>query len=143
MAFFAKRALSTTRPVITVFSDQIQGKLRADANSIFRAALGAVSPQKLVSEALRFEGNILKVEGSQYRAENNVSVVAFGKAVLGMAKAAEDILGKNITRGIASIPFGLVESIEANVCNYIYYVTLYIQNQVFRVILHWGTLWCE
>lgn len=37
-------------------------------------------------------------------------MVAFGKAVLGMVKALEDILGEHIAGGVASIPVGAVET---------------------------------
>lgn len=44
--------------------------------------------------------------------DKNVSVVAFGKAVLGMCKAVEDILKGHIIRGVASIPVGLPDAIK-------------------------------
>ncbi|EDO29481.1 predicted protein, partial [Nematostella vectensis] len=53
----------------------------------------------------------LRVQGSEYMVYKNVYVVAFGKAVLGMARAVEDVLGHNIIRGVASIPCGLQDAI--------------------------------
>lgn len=41
---------------------------------------------------------------------SNVKVVAFGKAVLGMVTALEDILGQHITGGVASVPVGAVDA---------------------------------
>lgn len=43
---------------------------------------------------------------------SNVKVVAFGKAVLGMVAALEEILGQHITGGVASIPVGAVETAQ-------------------------------
>lgn len=40
----------------------------------------------------------------------NVKVIAFGKAVLGMVTALEQILGDHITEGVASIPVGSLET---------------------------------
>ena len=39
-----------------------------------------------------------------------MKVVAFGKAVLGMVTALEQILGEHITKGVASIPVGSLET---------------------------------
>ena len=38
-----------------------------------------------------------------------MKVIAFGKAVLGMVTALEQILGDHITEGVASIPVGSLE----------------------------------
>ena len=39
----------------------------------------------------------------------NVKVVAFGKAVLGMVTALEDLIGDHISEGVASIPAGFLD----------------------------------
>ena len=39
----------------------------------------------------------------------NVKVVAFGKAVLGMVAAVEELLGEHVVEGVASVPVGAVE----------------------------------
>ena len=41
-------------------------------------------------------------------------VAAFGKAVLGMIRAVEDIVGDHIVRGVASVPFGIQETLLNN-----------------------------
>ena len=94
------------------FNSDVQLKLRSDAQTIFRSALNAVSPQEMVKNNLSLHQNILSVQGVDYTVDKNVSVVAFGKAVLGMAKAVEDILGHHIVRGVASIPHGLLDAIK-------------------------------
>ncbi|XP_068701715.1 glycerate kinase-like [Montipora foliosa] len=96
------------------FNKDLQLKLKSDAQIIFKAALTAVSPQEMVKNNLSFHRNILSLEDREYAVNKNVSVVAFGKAVLGMAKAVEDILRDNITRGVASVPVGLPDAIKAS-----------------------------
>lgn len=94
------------------FNADLQFKLKSDAQTIFRASLSAVSPQEMVKSNLLFHQNILTIKEREYAVDKNVSVVAFGKAVLGMAKAVEDILGDQIVRGVASIPVGLPDVIK-------------------------------
>lgn len=57
---------------------------------------------------------LLVNKDSEYMVYKNVYVVAFGKAVLGMARAVEDILGQNIVQGVASIPCGLQDAIKVH-----------------------------
>lgn len=97
------------------FNADLQFKLKSDAKTIFRASLSAVSPQEMVKSNLLFHQNILTIKEREYAVDKNVSVVAFGKAVLGMAKAVEDILGDQIVRGVASIPVGLPDVIKVQV----------------------------
>jgi glycerate kinase len=47
-----------------------------------------------------------------YPVKNNIYVVGFGKAVLGMARAAEDVLGGHIQGGVLSIPRGQRKALE-------------------------------
>ena len=94
------------------FNADLQFKLKSDAQTIFRASLNAVSPQEMVKSNLFFHQNILTIKEREYTVDKNVSVVAFGKAVLGMAKAVDDILGDQIVRGVASVPVGLQDVIK-------------------------------
>lgn len=93
----------------------LQVKLKSDAQTIFQASLSAVSPQEMVKNNLLFHQNILSIKEREYAVDKNVSVVAFGKAVLGMAKAVDDILRDQIVRGVASIPVGLPDVIKVGV----------------------------
>ena len=97
------------------FNADLQVKLKSDAQTIFRASLSAVSPQEMVKNNLLFHQNILSIKDREYAVDKNVSVVAFGKAVLGMAKAVDDILRDQIVRGVASIPVGLPDVIKVGV----------------------------
>lgn len=94
------------------FNADLQFKLKSDAQTIFRASLSAVSPQEMVKSNLLFHQNILTIKEREYAVDKNVSVVAFGKAVLGMAKAVDAILGDQIVRGVASVPVGLPDVIK-------------------------------
>ena len=93
----------------------LQVKLKSDAQTIFQASLSAVSPQEMVKNNLLFHQNIVSIKEREYAVDKNVSVVAFGKAVLGMAKAVDDILRDQIVRGVASIPVGLPDVIKVGV----------------------------
>lgn len=101
--------------ICSSFNTDVQLKLRSDAQTIYQAALGAVSPQEMVKNNLLFHQNILSIKEREYAVDKNVYVVAFGKAVLGMAKAVDDILGGQIVRGVASIPVGLPDVIKVGI----------------------------
>ena len=49
-----------------------------------------------------------------YCLNHNVHVIAFGKAVLGMCKAVQLLLGDHIVSGVASIPVGLEATLIDN-----------------------------
>lgn len=55
---------------------------------------------------------MLRLHGSEWEAplKRNVTVLAFGKAVLGMVAAAHDILREHIVSGLAIVPVGLPAS---------------------------------
>ncbi len=105
--------------------------------AIYSAAIAAVSPVKLVSEALQYdpETKLLTVSDVSYPLNRsiittnwyffvcmsyrnslcrNVKVVAFGKAVLGMVTAVERLIGEHIVEGVASIPVGAMETAKVN-----------------------------
>ena len=49
-----------------------------------------------------------------YTLSKNVYVAAFGKAVVGMVRALEDLLGDHIVDGMASIRSGIIDALKAN-----------------------------
>lgn len=63
---------------------------------------------------MQCEGNELNVCGLQLDLKQNVVVLAFGKAVLGMVEAVEDVLGDHIRAGIASVPLGSKASVKVS-----------------------------
>lgn len=52
------------------------------------------------------KGSTLTVQEKVYKLNSNVYVVGFGKAVSGMARAVEDLVGGHIVRGVISVPYG-------------------------------------
>ncbi|KAF0295080.1 Glycerate kinase [Amphibalanus amphitrite] len=69
-------------------------------------AVDAVSPDQLVQRTLRRTGDRLTVTGRQYELNHNVYLVGAGKAVLAMARAAEEALRPHLVRGVLSVPAG-------------------------------------
>ncbi|XP_066470033.1 glycerate kinase isoform X2 [Tiliqua scincoides] len=84
-----------------------------------RAARGSAPPPRAIDTVL--PGPMLKrtllletdgcprlvLCGQPFELRRNLYLVGFGKAVLGMAAAAEDILGDYLIRGIISVPQGI------------------------------------
>eukprot|EP00035_Acanthoeca_spectabilis_P040033 m.66893 g.66893 ORF g.66893 m.66893 type:complete len:471 (-) comp9836_c0_seq1:243-1655(-) len=91
-------------------------RLRADAEAIFRAAVGAVAPDRLIARALRRDGDTLTLvhSGTTFDLATNVKVYGFGKAVSGMVAAADAMLHDHIVGGVASIPLGTVDTLRAS-----------------------------
>ncbi|NWU04360.1 GLCTK kinase, partial [Urocynchramus pylzowi] len=89
--------------------------LREHALSLFRGALGTVRPAPMLRRALKLQGDgcpHLLVKGQAFAVKRGLYLVGFGKAVLGMAAAAEEILGDHLTRGIINVPLGIQESLQ-------------------------------
>ncbi|NXO61302.1 GLCTK kinase, partial [Phainopepla nitens] len=89
--------------------------LREHALSLFRGAVGTVRPAPMLRRALKLQGDgcpQLLVKGQAFPVKKDLYLVGFGKAVLGMAAAAEEILGDHLTRGIINVPLGIQESLQ-------------------------------
>ncbi|NXI29960.1 GLCTK kinase, partial [Sterrhoptilus dennistouni] len=89
--------------------------LREHALSLFRGAVGTVCPAPMLKRALKLQRDgcpQLLVEGQAFPVKRDLYLVGFGKAVLGMAAAAEEILGDHLTRGIINVPLGIQESLQ-------------------------------
>lgn len=83
-------------------------KMRADAESIFRAGLAAVAPEAAVARCCRIEDKRLRVGDRCYDLAGfkNIYVIGCGKAAAGMAKALESLLGNRVTAGIVIVKYG-------------------------------------
>ena len=93
--------------------------LKNTVNHIFRAGLQSVLPRSLILNNVAVSNNTLFVGGCKYTLQNNVYVVGFGKAVLGMAVAVDKLINGHIQRGILSIPYGskkLEDGIDKHAC---------------------------
>ncbi|HEU5423261.1 MAG TPA: DUF4147 domain-containing protein [Nitrolancea sp.] len=74
---------------------------RAAVEAIFRAALHAVDPERLVREALGRQREDIVVAGRRFAVPGRVLLLAVGKAALPMARGAEEALGDRIAGGLA------------------------------------------
>ncbi|NXN56666.1 GLCTK kinase, partial [Rynchops niger] len=85
------------------------------ALSLFRSAVGTVRPAPMLKKAVKLQGDgcpQLLVKGRAFPVKRDLYLVGFGKAVLGMAAAAEEILGDHLVRGIINVPLGIQESLQ-------------------------------
>jgi len=78
----------------------------ADAEAIWRAAIAAVEPGRLVREAVAREGTVIRVKGKVFDLANyeKVLLVAFGKAAPAMADALAEVLGDRLESGLVVAP---------------------------------------
>ena len=90
---------------------------KLDCTEMFISGVKAVHPLKLIKQALNFDRqtSLLKVENEQYYIDRNVYVVGMGKAVVGMARAVEDVLGEDVVTGILSVPEGIYDEMISSV----------------------------
>ncbi|NWW43389.1 GLCTK kinase, partial [Pedionomus torquatus] len=89
--------------------------LHEHALSLFRSAVSTVRPAPMLKRAVKFQGHgcpQLLVKGQAFPVKRDLYLVGFGKAVLGMAAAAEEILGDHLVRGIINVPLGIQESLQ-------------------------------
>lgn len=91
-------------------TDVSDSTLREHAQGIFTKAVESVLPRNMVRKSLQVDGDTLRVGDTTYTLNRNIHVVAFGKACLGMVRAAEDILKEHIVGGIASVPLNIQQT---------------------------------
>ena len=101
-------------------------ELRQIARDIFLKAVSAVDPSKRLAEAMGIEQGslVVRMEGNSRRSFDlkgfeKIILIGAGKAAASMAKAAEEILGDRISKGIITtkyghdVPLKYTETIEA------------------------------
>ena len=91
---------------------KIEAKLRRQALAIFKAGLRAANPTEGVA------GRLAREDLARYR---HIYVVGAGKAGAAMARAAERVLGRRITRGLLNVKYGHVaplRRIELHECGH-------------------------
>lgn len=94
-------------------NDRSEGTgVRSHLESVFRAGVARVDPERLVRECLRLDGSRLVVtstgEERFYDLDrfDRLFVLGAGKATAKMARAVEEILGDRISDGIVSVKYG-------------------------------------
>lgn len=80
-----------------------EAKLEEDLLAIVAQALQAVEPSQLVARALERHRRLLPVSGA-------IWLAGFGKAALGMARGAIEVLGPRISGGVLVVPAGMESS---------------------------------
>ncbi|XP_010900155.2 glycerate kinase [Esox lucius] len=112
------RALSLFRPLFFMPPVGVRRaivcrmSLDTRAREVFAAAIEAVQPDTVVHQGLQRTGDTLLVNGHSFTLRNNLHLVGFGKAVLGMAAEAERIVGDHLVRGVVSVPHGIQETLQ-------------------------------
>ncbi|XP_037653667.1 glycerate kinase isoform X2 [Choloepus didactylus] len=88
--------------------------LAEHARKLFESAVGAVLPGPVLHRALTVDlgSGQLKVRDRNFQLRQNLYLVGFGKAVLGMAAAAEELLGQHLVQGVISVPKGIRAAME-------------------------------
>ncbi|XP_059350852.1 glycerate kinase-like isoform X2 [Daphnia carinata] len=76
---------------------------------IYKAAVDAVRPGFLVNQAIKYLDNLVHIQGElELAIDRNCHVIGFGKAVLAMALQIDKIIGQHTTKGVISIPHGVM-----------------------------------
>jgi glycerate-2-kinase len=85
---------------------QAEGGFLSDSEAIWRAAIAAVEPERLVRESVAREGDIVRIKGTTFDLAGfeKIFLIAFGKAAAAMAGALADILGERLTAGLVVVP---------------------------------------
>ncbi len=92
--------------------------MRDAAESVARAAVGAVDPDRLIRENVildTVEGrDSVVIRGRKFRLEeyDRIFLIAFGKAAPAMAGALAGVLGDRLTRGLVVSPVGRSKTTE-------------------------------
>ncbi|XP_032724124.1 glycerate kinase isoform X2 [Lontra canadensis] len=105
------RPLLMGSPVVRLASGMA---LAEQAQQLFESTVGAVLPGPMLHRALCLDpgSGLLKVRDRSFQLRQNLYLVGFGKAVLGMAAAAEELLGQHLVQGVISVPKGIRAAME-------------------------------
>ncbi|TRY82130.1 hypothetical protein DNTS_009450, partial [Danionella cerebrum] len=109
------RSLALQHPLrlgLTLLCPRSMSSLDTRARAVFSAAVEGVQPDIVVRRALERHGDKLHVAGQRFELSNNLYLVGFGKAVLGMAAEAERIVGDHLIKGVVSVPHGIQNTLR-------------------------------
>ena len=90
-----------------------RSRVRADLMRIYAAAVAAVEPRRVMSRALRGEADATEDVPAKIERAEGVRLLAVGKAAIGMAIAAEELLGARLIEGLAIAPASLARGADA------------------------------
>lgn len=85
-------------------------KSKSILKNIYFAGVNAVLPKTLIINKVKFKNGILYVGDQSFELKENVYLIGFGKAVMGMAIVLEHMLGNYLKDGIVSIPSASTEA---------------------------------
>ncbi|XP_034175857.2 glycerate kinase [Osmia lignaria lignaria] len=71
---------------------------------LYFAGVEAVSPKTLILNKVKFKNGVLYAGDQSFELKENVYLIGFGKAVMGMAIILEHMLGNYLKKGIISVP---------------------------------------
>ncbi|XP_064633407.1 glycerate kinase-like [Lineus longissimus] len=101
---------STTGIASLLSKSMPDDSLKKHCQMVFESGVKSVLPKQMVFNNLKIEDGVMTVQDREYSLERNVYVVAFGKAVIGMCRAVDDMLREHIVQGVASVPLGIQET---------------------------------
>ncbi|XP_029990827.1 glycerate kinase [Sphaeramia orbicularis] len=93
--------------------------LDSRAREVFAAAIQAVQPDTVVRQSIERKEDIVIIDGRKFTLKNNLHLVGFGKAVLGMAAEVERILGDHLVKGVISVPNGIQQTLQKHGKNHL------------------------
>nr|CAB3264812.1 glycerate kinase-like [Phallusia mammillata] len=89
------------------------------ARNVFLKSVESVAPDQLVLQKLDRKRNTLFLGEYGHVLDKNVYVIGFGKAVCGMCRALQQIIGDHIVSGVISVPSGLPNNLRKNQKSYL------------------------
>lgn len=93
--------------------------LDSRAREVFATAVKAVQPDTVVRQSIERKDDIVIIDGNQLTLKNNLHLVGFGKAVLGMAAEVERILDDHLVQGVISVPHGIQQTLRQHGKNHL------------------------
>nr|XP_027211882.1 glycerate kinase-like [Penaeus vannamei] len=87
----------------------------AKIRKAFMAGVNSVQPHELIKKHLQRKAESLEINKVNYALRNNVYVIGFGKAVIGMIRPVEEALRNSdgtshIQEGVISVPIGIQDT---------------------------------
>ncbi|XP_072308610.1 glycerate kinase [Eucyclogobius newberryi] len=114
--FWPKPLLALVERRIPLFSNM---SLDSRVREVFATAVRAVQPDTVVRQSIQRREDVITIDGHKLTLKNNLHLVGFGKAVLGMAAEVERLLSDHLVKGILSVPHGIQESLRQHGKNHL------------------------